>query len=319
MLNKIRLRIIQFFKKNEYKIIDLGKKLVIVAMVVLIATIIVSSFSGSQNEETGNNYNVYNPTDTIIKGSDVSKEKFEQDSNLVNTFLDLCNNKQVEDAYNMISTECKEEKYSTLEKFKEYYYSSIFATKRECNLQAWVSQNDYIIYKIRYTNDMLSTGTYDENDVYEDYITLNRKNETDKISIGSFVDSQKCNIVTKTEGIEAIVVNKKIYIDDEEYEIYVTNTTNKTILLDNLKSGSTIWLTGNGKSYSSYKNKLFVSNLKIQPEETQRIVIRFMKSIGSNSNSTKIKFKNVIMDYDAYMLDTEKYANILEIEINVED
>lgn len=319
LFNKFRLKVIEFIKKHEDKIKNVGQKLIIVAMVVLVATIIISSFSGGETEKNEDAYNVYKPTETIIKGQDVSKEQYEKDSNLVNTFLEYCNGKKVEEAYDLVSDECKNEKYPTIEKFKEYYYNDIFEKKRECNLQAWISTDEYTIYKIRYSNSMISTGTYDETDVYEDYITLNRKNNTEKISIGSFVDSEECNIVTNEDGIEATVIMKKIYISDEEYEIYVTNNTEKTILLDNLNSSTSILLQSSTSQYLAYTNKLFISNLIIEPGETQRLQIRFIKSLGSNSESRRIQFSSVIKDYEAYIQDETGYTDTTQIKIKVED
>lgn len=319
LFNKFRLKVIEFIKKHEDKIKNVGQKLIIVAMVVLVATIIISSFSGGETEKNEDEYNVYKPTETIIKGQDVSKEQYEKDSNLVNTFLEYCNSKKVEEAYSLVSDECKTEKYPTIEEFKEYYYNDIFEKKRECNLQAWISETDYIVYKVRYANSMLSTGTYDENDVYEDYITLNRKNNTEKISIGSFVDSEECNIVTNEDGIEATVIMKKIYISDEEYEIYVKNNTEKTILLDNLNSSTSILLQSSTSQYLAYTNKLFISNLIIEPGETQRLQIRFIKSLGSNSESRRIQFSSVIKDYEAYIQDETGYTDTTQIKIKVED
>jgi len=320
LISIIKLKISNFIRKHKGKIKDLGQKLIMVAMGLFIATIILSVLSNSDSTRKDDDIsNVYKPTQTIIQGSDVLKEQFEEDSNLVNTFLDFCNSKDIEKAYNLISDECKEEKYPTIEEFKKFYYNDIFEKKRECNLQAWISEADYIVYKVRYTNNMLATGTYDENDVYEDYITLNRKNNTEKISIGSFVDAEECNIVTELEGIVATVIKKKIYISDEEYEIYVTNNTDKTILLDNLKSNATIWLLGNGTKYLPYSNKLFISNLTIEPEETQRIKMIFMKNVSSSNKSETIQFKNVIKNYDVYTENEEVYNDIMEIKIKVED
>lgn len=317
----IRIKISNFIKKHKNKIKDLIRKLGMVAMGVFIATIILSVLTGDGGDTRKNQdiYNVYKPTQTIIKGSDVSKEQYEKDSNLVNTFLEFCNNGKIEDAYKLVSDECKEEKYPTIEEFKEYYFDHIFNKKREFNLQAWISSSNYMIYKIRYTNSMLATGTYDESDVYQDYITLNRKQDTEKISIGSFIDSEECNIRTKTEEIEAVVVNKKIYLSDEEYEIHIKNNTDKTILLDNLKTNRTIWLLGNGKQYAPYSNKLYISDFKIEPNGIKILKIRFMKNFSSDSKSKTIQFSSVIKDYDTYKEDEQAYNDITEIEIKLED
>lgn len=319
IINMLRLRLSNFIREHKDKIRDLGQKLIMVAVGICIATIILSGLSHIGNNEKYDIVNVYKPTQTIIKGADVSKEQFEKDSNLVETFLDFCNKKEVEKAYNLISDECKKEKYPTIEEFKEYYYNNIFDKKRECNLQAWISNSSYTVYKIRYTNNMLSTGTYDETNVYQDYITLNKKNNTEKISIGSFVDSEECNIVTKTEGIEATVIAKKIYISDEEYEIYIKNNTDKIILLDNLKTNRMIWLIGGSARYSVYSNKLYTSNLTIEPGETQRITMRFMKNLSSSNKSKTIQFLNVIKDYNTYIGNEKEYTDFAEIKIKVVD
>lgn len=321
IINMIRLKISNFIRKHKDKLTDLGKKLLIVAMGVGIATIILGGLSDVKDNETDNDNitNVYKPTQTVVKGSDVSEEQLEADKNLVNTFLEFCNNKKVDEAYNLVSDECKKEKYPTLEDFKEYYYNDIFEKKRGFNLQAWISNSSYTVYKIRYTNDMLSTGTYDENDVYQDYITLNRKKDTEKISIGSFIDSEECNIVTKTEGIVATVFNKKIYLEDEEYDIYIKNNTDKTILLDDLEGSTNIWLVSGEYKYMPYINKLFVTNFTINPGEVQRITIRFMKNLSSNNISKTIQFSNVIKDYDAYEENKETYTDVTEIKIKVVD
>ena len=320
MISKIKLVISNFIRKNKDKIRDFGQKFIMVAMGVFIATIILSSLTNMNDNNADKDIsNVYKPTQTIIKGSDISKEQFEEDKNLVNTFLEFCNNGKIEEAYNLVSDECKKEVYPTLEDFKKYYYNDIFDKKRECNLQAWISNSNYTVYKVRYTNSMLATGTYDETNVYQDYITLNRKNDTEKISIGNFIDSEECNIVAKTDEIQATVVKKRTYISDEEYEIYIKNNSDKTILLDTLETNTKIWLLADNAKFIPYFNKLYISNLTIEPGEIKRIEIRFMKNLSSSHTSETIQFTNVIKDYDVYSQDKEAYTDVIEIKIKVED
>lgn len=128
-MNKIRLTISNFIRRHKNKIRDFGMKLLMVAMGVLIATVILYSLpsdSDKKEDEEEQKYNVYKPTETIIKGSDISEEQYEEDSNLVNKFLEYCNNSEVDKAYELLTDECKSEKYITLEQFKEYYYNYIF-------------------------------------------------------------------------------------------------------------------------------------------------------------------------------------------------
>jgi len=315
----IRVKISNFIKKNINKIRDLGTKVIIVAIVVFIATIMLSSFSYIDNNKNTDLNNVYKPTDTVISGSNVSDKQFTKDSNTVNNFLELCNNNKLEEAYTMLSEECKTEVYPTIEIFKKNYLDTIFYKKRDFNLQAWISTSEITIYKIRYTNNMLSTGTYDENDVFEDYITINKKNNEEKISIGNFIDTQNCNIITKNSNLQAIVTKKTICMNYEEYVINITNNTQKTILLDNLRSSKTISLIAeSGTKYGANINKLYITDLLVSPNETQTITIRFGKSIAANNKSVKLQFSNIITDYNAY-LENEENSDIADFTIKVED
>lgn len=316
----IRVKISDFIKKNINKIRDLGTKVIIVAIVVFIATIMLSSISSIENNKNKDLNNVYKPTDTVISGSNISDKQFAADSNTVNNFLELCNNNKPEEAYNMLSEECKTEVYPTIEIFKKNYLDTIFYKKREFNLQAWISNSRYVIYKIRYTNNMLATGTYDKNDVFEDYITINKKNNEEKIAIGNFIDTENCNIITKNNNLQAIVTKKTTYMNYEEYVIDITNYTQKTILLDSLRNSKTISLIADsGTEYGANINKLFTTDLLVSPNETKTITIRFKKSIATENRSVKLQFSNIIMDYSTYIENKEQYTDIIDFTIKVED
>jgi len=316
----IKVKLSRFIKENINKLRDLGSKLIIVAIVITIATIMISFNNGENNTKfTQDNKDVYKPTDTMMKGQDISKQQYESDLNIVNEFLGYCNNGRVEEAYSLLSEGCKKELYNTIEDFKKYYYNNIFSKKRECNLQSWISTINYTVYKVRYTNNMLSTGTYDKSDVYQDYITIDKNSNNPKISIGEFVYETDYNVITKTSLLEAIVRKKRIYVSYEEYEIQIKNNTNKTILLDNLETGTTIRLIGNGAQYLAYSNKLFSTNLTINPGGTKTITIRFKKDLSSNNLSEKIQFLNVIKDKEIYEKDKQNYKDTTNITIKLED
>lgn len=317
----IKVKISNFIKKNKYKIQDVLTKLIIVAIVIAIATIILSSFRGTgPNNDNNQEKEVYKPTETVIKGTNISKTQYEADSNIVNKFLELCNNAKIEEAYGLLSDDCKSELYPTIEYFKNNYYNNIFDKKREYNLQSWISTSKYTVYKIRYTNSMLSTGTYNQDDVYEDYITLNKSNNTEKISIGNLIACEECNIITRTKELEITVVKKKMYVSDEEYEIQVKNNTDKTILLDTLETNQTINLVGSsGAKYGAYTNKIFLINLTIDPGEIKNITIRFKKNFSSDNKSEQIEFSNIIKDYYAYIQNQENYNDITNTTIKLED
>lgn len=314
----LRVKISNFIKNNSEKLKDVGKKLMIVAIVVLVATIMLS-YSSKDIEEKEDTINVYRPTQTIIEGADVSEEQYEKDSNIVDDFLDFCNNNKVEEAYSLLTDACKQEQYPTLEDFKKYYQEIIFKDKRQYNLQAWISTYDYTVYKIRYTENILESGSYNEENIYQDYITLNKSANVEKVSIGNFIHSENCEIVTNTNLIKATVTKKTIYMSYEEYDITLQNKSDKTILLDNLESGKNIKLVGDGVKYAAYTNKLFLSNLKLKPGEIKRLTIKFKKYLNSDNASESIEFAEVIKDYNSYEIDTENYKDTESLKIKLED
>lgn len=313
----IRRWLSNFLNRNQAKIKDVGIKLIIVAIVVFIATIILS-FSNNSNKEDTTAEEVYKPTETIIKGSNISEEQYQTDKTTVDTFLEYCNDGKIEEAYVLLSDECKEYKYSSLEIFKESYYNDIFKTKKQFNLQSWISTSKYTTYKIRYTNDILATGDYDKSEIYQDYITLTKKNENEKISIGSFITSEEMDKTTKKDEIEAKVIKKNIYIEDEEYEIYITNNSNNTVLLDTLESSNNIKLvTDVGNTHKTNVSKLLKSELTIKAGQTKKITIKFKKLVSNSNESKYIEFYKVIKNYENYSENKQNYTDTLDLKINI--
>ena len=315
----IRVKISNFIKRNKNKISDLGMKLIIVAIVVFIATIMLS-FSRNNSNDLQNNVNqIYKPRDTIIKGSSVTEEQYSTDNNVIQTFMQYCNEGNVEEAYALISNDCKENLYKTLNIFKESYYNTVFNEKRQYNLQSWISTNDYTIYRIRYTTDLLSTGKYEEDNVYQDYITLIKNTETPKISIGNFIFAKEYeNQSTEVEELLARVIKKIVYLNDEEYEIEVKNKTQNTIMLDNLENPNNIKLLGESDStYSVYLNRIFVQDVRLQPGETKRITIRFKKSCSTDKQTEYIQFYKVIRNYESYIKNIENYTDTFSFKIKI--
>lgn len=312
----IKRWISNFIRNNKEKFKDIGVKLIIVAIVVFIATIILST--NIHNTPKSNTIeSSYKPTETVIKGSDVSEKQYNTDKDTINKFLDYCNNGDIEKAYDLISDECKANIYSNIQIFKQSYYNQVFNKKREYNLQSWISNNKYTVYKIRYTTNILASGSYDENDVYQDYITLIKDSEKEKISIGSYIYKEDMNITSKTNEIEANVICKNIYLDYEEYKIKVKNNTENIILLDTLQDNTLKLNATTGDVFSVYINNLFIQDLLINPGETKTVTIKFRKSCSSTRKSSYINFKNIIRNYEEYKKDEENYKDTFNANIRV--
>ena len=58
--------------------------------------------------------------------------------------------------------------YPNLESFKKNYYDIIFAQKRECNLQSWISDENSNTYWVTFIEDIMATGNYDNVEKFEE-------------------------------------------------------------------------------------------------------------------------------------------------------
>ncbi len=91
-----------------------------------------------------------------------------ENKKLVEQFLEYCKNNKIEEAYNLISDECKKEKYKTLADFKTNYYNKIFNKKRSVEIKKQKNNS----YKVIFYEDMLEKGKADENTSITDYYTI---------------------------------------------------------------------------------------------------------------------------------------------------
>ena len=121
--------LIRFYNQNRKKIIKII--LVIVFIIGLIQLLDFFSKRENKNEEVSNEINNTKYSNTVISdksaisGSSVSENKFKKDTDIINDFFNYCKNGNIESAYDLLTDECKEEMYTTIDEFKTMYYDVI--------------------------------------------------------------------------------------------------------------------------------------------------------------------------------------------------
>lgn len=306
-----------FYRRNKEKIASLAK---LFGILILIGIALARSISNkSSDSENNTETTVYTPTKTIISGDNIDKETYKEEENLVKTFVEYCNKQQIQEAYNLLTNECKEKIYPNIEAFKNSYYDAIFNQNRECNLQSWVTDGNYHTYKVRFIEDVMSTGVYDETEKYEDYITVVVKKNENRLNINGYIKTEEINKTTKTEEVEAQALNVDTYINYVIYTIKIKNITDKDMLLDNLTSTTNnIKLIGsNNANYRLSNKNLSISRLKIAPNENKNVELKFIKDYGSDVYGKAIQFGKIIKNYDEYKNEKEKYNNFGELKIKL--
>lgn len=306
-----------FWKDNKEKILQIGKVLGLIIAIGVFAGMFFSSKDSAitiQEEPK----DIYRPTDVPISGGEISQEKYEEENLIVEDFVEFCNEQNSTDAYNLLTDECKEKLYPTLEDFENKYYKKIFTQEREYNIQAWLNEKNYTTYKIRYTDDFMETGTYEGTKKYEDYITVVTDGEDKKININGYIKTEQLNNQTNTDKLEIEVVDVDVYTDYVTYTLNVKNTSKKDILLDTLENEYNIKLIGtNGYTYKLNDISLTKFNLEIGANRTKEIKLTFMKKHGSDVRGARIQILQAITDYKKYRENEGKYDEFEEIIINL--
>lgn len=136
----------------------------IIALIIVIIQMLNSHVKEQQemaknrieNSSTVDNSTTISSGNTsVITGEEVKTN--EQSKETIKKFVDYCNNKEIEKAYDMLSEDCKKLIYSDINKFKTNYIDRIFYIYRLYTLENWFETNELKTYYIKYTEDILAS------------------------------------------------------------------------------------------------------------------------------------------------------------------
>lgn len=270
------------------------------------------------NVMTNNTTNVVNEESNVdiksnistVQGEVISSQILNKHTQLISEFLDFCNENEIENAYNMLSDECKVELYKNSQDFYDNYVKNIIAdgNKKIATIENWIGAT----YKVNFKDDMMATGNTSTKST-EDYITIVKD---DKINISNFIGKEKINKKsTQYNGVEITVVEKSIYMDYEEYTIKIFNGTNNRILIDSLESTKKMYITDNNDmKYYARTHEISNSLLKIPTKATSELKIKYTRSYSASRTIKSLVFEGLILDYNEYM-NGNKTENKYEINV----
>lgn len=307
----------EFIRNNKEK----TKKIIKLFGILLLAGVgaMLAFRTGNNSSKESSTNTIYNPTKTIIAGENVKQEEFNEEENLLNSFVEYCNNNKIKEAYDLLTDDCKAKMYPNLDTFRKDYCNVIFTQKKECNLQSWVTSKNYNTYKVTFIEDIMATGNYDNVKKYVDYITVETKEQEKRLNINNYIKSKQINKITKTDELEVRVENADIYMNSVKFSLYVSNLSGKDILLDTLKNSSNTKLIGSNEAeYELDQTNLFSSDLLIYgTTKNKKIELTFNKQYGSDIEEENIEFKDAIMDCEEYVKNMNSYKGYKKISIKL--
>ena len=298
--------IISWYNRNRRKIIVVLTAVAIIGLIIW--RIINMGFETSIQNQVSNNLDINNQTyDSIIVTSEksaISNQKLQQSQNeeiqLIDKFTTLCNEGKVQEAYNLVSNECKDEMYENLKDFQQAYYNPIYKNgKKNVSVSNW-NKN---IYKVQFDDDFLATGEYKTDNTIQDYITVVEDNEGNKkLNINNYIGRTLINKESNSDNINLKVLKRDTYMNYEYYTYEVINNRQEPIVLcDNRYTESSYLEDNNNLKYTAYLNELSTGQLTFEKMETRQLKVKYYNEYNSNNSINKIVFPEIILNYEAYM------------------
>lgn len=290
-----------------------NRKKIWVAIGIIAALIAITQFlnflSSRLNNNENNKTNISNETSikqqiknetnidvesttSPITGQTVSEEKLKEDASIIGQFMEFCNSGNTQGAYNLLSENCKNNVFNTLEQFEQGYYQYVFGGETKIyTILNWEGNT----YRVDIMENMLSTGKSNNGYEKQDYITIEEIDNEKKLNINSYIGHREINKKTgNNDGIIVEVLSKEIYKEYEEYKIRVTNNLEIAIMLDNREYADTLYLEDSkGKKYPAYTHELTDPMLFLEPGTTKELNIKFYNSYDTNKNITYIVFSEI--------------------------
>jgi len=304
-------RILDWIKKR--------KKIIIAVSIVWVVVILINYVVGNQKPiiiDTPKT--TYEPNTPIISTKyDVPKKEQDNIINIIDEFIDNCNNKEYDKAFKLISEDCKNIIFhNNINEFKEYI-NNLFDEKKIYDIQNLSNDKNLYIYRLRLLDDFLAKGVKSKSELQykQQEISLSKVNNEFKISILNFIKSNNLNKEYDDEYINVKINNSEVYYDCEVYNVTIKNKSDKTVVLcDNLQ-GEEILLNIGNETREVREDSIYAGDINldvvIKPNETKEFRFKFVKFFDEYASSVSIQFDKVRV-FEKY---TGKPEN-LEEELN---
>ncbi len=312
------MNLIRYYHQNRKQI---WRMILIILSAILLLQLInyLTIKKDEKNKENKEEETMINTTNqitlttqkSVVSGNKISKNKLQEEIQLIDQFISYCNQKELEKAYHMLTDKCKEQNYKTLEIFEQNYYNNVFeGENKSCMVENWVNDT----YKVRLIEDILATGKSNDGYAKQDYITIEENEEGEnKLNINNYIGYSQINKTTQKDNITVEVLDKNTYMEYEEYTMKITNQTENVIVLCDREREDvkTIYLKDSkANKYSSYLHELTQEEMTIEPEQTRQITIKFYSSYRETKKIEQLVFSDMV-------LKQEQRSEKIELRVDV--
>lgn len=287
MFLDLKLKIMHFYRRNKRK--------VYIALIVIGIVIAVNTYLGylQSLEPPTTTYEPHNPA---IYGDEVTDKNTKTTiEEAIGKYIDYCNEKDYQNAFNCLSDECKEYRFNNdLDRFK-FYIDYIFDGKKVYSIQALSNKDNVYVYEVNIMEDMLATGLNNENSelVYNEYAVVTKKSDDVKFAVDGFISHEKMNLEFEDDYMTANITDKYTTYDSVVYKFKVTNKSKYDIVLACKEEDKEFILSLNGDYRVFQEDAYSDKEVIIQDESTKQFTVTFPKYYDETRKETEIIFNKI--------------------------
>ncbi len=300
-------KLMRYFRENKRKLLTIIGLLAFAIFIVHFMNTIVAN--NRRLEETNNSSysktdEQANPTKVIMDNGEISKETAENNGQIIKQFVEYCNQKKYQEAFQILSTSCQKEIFNNdINLFIQDYVNKIFNTNKIYDVLLWTTYKEKYTYQIKYyENNLLATGESTTSNNIEDYITIIKENNENRLNIKNFISYEEINKTLNKNDIEITIHNRKIYKTYEKYNITIKNNSANTISISEDNNEQDIQLVDeNDITYSSLIYEIPQHFLNIKSKYQSNIDLSFNKMYNVDRKVKNMQFNSIILNYDNYI------------------
>ena len=306
---------LNYFKDNRKKVI-----IVIACIAVIIYGVVMYlNYLKNDNNEPSDNSSSSNNTTAIIQNdtknnvennaslnitNDINSNTVNQNSIKVNNaieaiqkFVNFCNSRDLDSAFNMLTDDCKEQLYNnSKDEFANKYVNSLFDKKRSNQINKWANSDGKLeLYKVIFYENPINTGKIDASNSKNDYITAVYSDGTYKLNINGFIKREEINSSKKNNFMQVKVLNRLVFVDYEIYNVNIKNDILVDLTLDNMDDNIKTYLQDTDGNYFRILNTEYSSeSTRVSNESEANFALKFDRGYSSTSKKiSKLVFSRV--------------------------
>lgn len=284
-------KILSYIRQNRAKVISITFAIIFGYSLLMSANNAYKE-NGSKSVENSKEEVVTIEASANVTVTDKDSQK------LIKNFLKKCTEKEYVEAYEFLSSDCKNELYSTLEDFEQDYCESKQIAGKGYSIEKASNISKYT-YKIEF-NNMLSSGK-SNSDLTYDYYTIAVDDDELKLNINSYLTSKEIMNEEENENFNVTVEKINIFKDYQEVVVVYENKSSNDI-----KFGKEVYLlNSSGKQISG--NGFSAITLKQDEQKT----VKYKFNVDFEEELESINFSNVEINYNT----EDEYTDTVSVEI----